>query len=79
MMQILGLLGMYFDAVIVFVTNSTLLFRLAMAILWLKPSRCNTFVGKNENGFKHVFRTCLVTILWPYIKHSLFCLSIFRK
>ena len=33
MMQILGLLGMYFDALVVFVTNSSLLFRLAMAIL----------------------------------------------
>jgi hypothetical protein len=31
MMQILGLLGMYFDAGVVFVTNSSLLFRLAMA------------------------------------------------
>jgi hypothetical protein len=28
MMQILSLLGMYFDAVVVFVTNSSLLFRL---------------------------------------------------
>ena len=33
MMQILDLLGMYFDAWVVFVTNSLLLFRLAMAIL----------------------------------------------
>ena len=33
MMQILDLLGMYFDAAVVFVTNSLLLFRLAMAIL----------------------------------------------
>ena len=32
-MQILGLLGMYFDAAVVFVTNSSLLFRFAMAIL----------------------------------------------
>ena len=35
LMQILGLLGMYFDAAVVFVTNFLLLFRLAMAILWL--------------------------------------------
>ena len=34
LMQILDLLGMYFDAVVVFVTNSSLLFRLAVAILW---------------------------------------------
>ena len=32
-MLILGLLGMYFDAAVVFITNSSLLFRLAMAIL----------------------------------------------
>ena len=34
LMQILVLLGMYFDAVVVFViTSQTLLFRLALAIL----------------------------------------------
>ena len=32
-MLILGLLGMYFDAAVVFVTNSSLLFRLVVAIL----------------------------------------------
>ena len=32
-MLILGLLGMYFDAAVVFFTNSSLLFRMAMAIL----------------------------------------------
>ena len=32
-MQILGLLGMYFDAAVVFVKNFSLLFRLALAIL----------------------------------------------
>ena len=32
-MLILGLLGMYFDAAVVFVTNSKLFFRLAVAIL----------------------------------------------
>ena len=32
-MQILVLLGMYFDAEVVFVTSQTLLFRLAVAIL----------------------------------------------
>ena len=32
-MLILGLLGIYFDAVVVFVTKSSLLFRLAVAIL----------------------------------------------
>ena len=33
MIQILVLLGMYFDAVVVFVTSQKLLFRLALAIL----------------------------------------------
>ena len=32
-MLILGLLGMYFDAAVVFVTKSSLLLRLAVAIL----------------------------------------------
>ena len=32
-MQILVLLGMYFDAAVLFATNSLLLFRLALAIL----------------------------------------------
>ena len=32
-MQILGLLGMYFDAVVVFVKKTSLLFRLTPAIL----------------------------------------------
>jgi hypothetical protein len=33
LIQILVLLGMYFNAVVVFVTSQTLLFRLALAIL----------------------------------------------
>ena len=35
LMQIRVLLGMYYDAVMVFVTSQTLLFRLALAILCL--------------------------------------------
>ena len=35
MIQILGLLGMYFDAVVVEVKTFSLLFRLALAMLWL--------------------------------------------
>ena len=34
MIEILVLLGMSFDAVVVFVTSQTLLFRLTLAILW---------------------------------------------
>ena len=33
-MLILGLLGMYIDAVVVFFTISSLFFRMAMAVLW---------------------------------------------
>ena len=32
-MQVLGLLDMYFDAAVVFVTSHSLLFKLALAIL----------------------------------------------
>ena len=39
MIQILVLLGMYFDAVMVFVASQTLLFRLALAILCQKTPR----------------------------------------
>ena len=42
-MLILGLLDMYFDAAVVFVTNSSLLFRLAVAILWLEQNSQHTF------------------------------------
>ena len=35
-MLILGLLGMYFDAAVVFVKTFSLLFRLALAVLWEK-------------------------------------------
>ena len=45
MIQILGLLGiMYFDAVVVFVTNSSLLFRLAMAICELRATIFHHFI-----------------------------------
>ena len=33
-MLILDLLGLFFHAVVIFVTSQTLLFRLALAILW---------------------------------------------
>ena len=36
MMLILSVLGMYFDAAVVFLTNSSLLFRLAVVILWIQ-------------------------------------------
>ena len=56
-MQILVLLGMYFDAVVVFVTSQTLLFRLALAILCvllvkvhiLGNSRLHTQYGHSQS------------------------------
>ena len=34
-MKILDLFGMYFDAAVLFVTSQTLLFRLALVMLWI--------------------------------------------
>ena len=48
-MLILGLLGMYFDAAVVFVTKSSLFFRFAAAILWkrgVKRSPHVIYVGR---------------------------------
>ena len=42
-MQILDLLGMYFDAAVVFVTKSSLLFRFTLAILCGKTSEILDF------------------------------------
>ena len=39
-MLILGLLGMYIDAAVVFFTNSSLLFRMAMAVLCTAVAPC---------------------------------------
>jgi hypothetical protein len=39
-MQILGLLGMYFDAVVVEVKKYLLFFRLALAIMWVSKLLC---------------------------------------
>ena len=41
-MQILDLLGMYFDAAVLFVTSQTLLFRLALAITVVLPFSTQT-------------------------------------
>ena len=56
-MLILGLLGMYFDAAVVFVTIQTLLFRLSLAILC--PISCQKlfFLPSNEDFFFKSFCT----------------------
>ena len=49
MIQILGLLGMYFDAMVVEVKTFLLLFRLALTILW---SEClPNFLITGESNF----------------------------
>ena len=52
-MLILGLLGMYFDAAVVFVTNSSILFRLAVAIL------CSTYLSRHKHHKGEVNRVSL--------------------
>ena len=47
-MQILGLLGMYFDAVVVEVKTFLLLFRLALAILWVNNDRISYSQSQSE-------------------------------
>jgi hypothetical protein len=48
-MLILGLLGMHFDAAVVFVTKSSLFFRLAPAILLKDKSTTNLFMKYTLN------------------------------
>ena len=60
-MLILGLLGMYFDAVVVFVTSQTLLFRLALAILCtnkvdLKPRHSLIVPSKLKGYLEDTFK-----------------------
>ena len=51
-MLILVLLGKHFDAVVVFVTSQTLLFRLALAISTVIDLRFHTGSGVNSHGRK---------------------------
>ena len=53
-MLILVLLGMYFDAVVVFVTSQTLLIRLALAIL------CQVIITKKIESSKNTEETVLI-------------------
>ena len=50
-MLILGLLGMYFDAAVLFVTSQTLLFRLVLAILCL--ANFASLSWKLDNPYYH--------------------------
>ena len=48
LMLILGLLGMYFDAAVVFVSSQTLLLKLAVAILWFIFIPLPFWLGMND-------------------------------
>ena len=52
-MQILVLLGMCFDAVVLFVTSQKLFFRLALAILWFRSSFCKLIYNYQNHDFDH--------------------------
>ena len=47
LVQILVLLGMYFNAAVVFVTSHSLLFRLALAMLWALSNSLSNIISKN--------------------------------
>ena len=53
-MHILDLLGMYFDAAVVFVTNSQLLFRFTLAILWVWLVTAPGYRGDGELMFNSI-------------------------
>ena len=58
-MLILGLLGVYFDALVVFVTSQTLLLRFAVAILWRKVQKIHIIsVSCNCNCMTFIFKIC---------------------
>ena len=81
-MLILGLLGMYFDAAVVFVTSQTLLFRLALAILCavtfgFPNSKKNSFRGNYMRKYGSYFEPnwALFNFFWnysPFIIKTLF-------
>ena len=58
-MQILGLLGMYFDAVVVFVTNFSLLFGFNLVILCF--SKICEFVTNTTTALKYKLQLILLS------------------
>ena len=76
-MQIVGLLGMYFDAAVVFVINFSFLFRLALAILWRASSTHSKKVpmhvtkltktvlcnqGRKRNHIQNLYKTSKIDV-----------------
>ena len=69
MIQILGLFGMYFDAVVVEVKTFLLLFRLALAILWVSVNLTLHFPTTSQTSFgSWIFVSKLVTTLRAKIR-----------
>ena len=66
LIQILGLFGMYFDAVVVEVKTFLLLFRLALAILWHRNSSYNVDWNNAMN------RTCFDFLSSIFSKKKIF-------
>jgi hypothetical protein len=61
-MLILGLLGMYFDAAVVFVTSQTLFLRLALAILWVSRQIPNGSHNLYFSGLNHLLQVKMFEI-----------------
>ena len=73
-MLILVLLDMYFDAAGVFVTKSSLLFRLAVAILWVLPC-CGL-----ESFYYHLLgHTSFLSVLLGALKREANRISTMRR
>ena len=69
-MLILGLLGMYFDAAVVFVTKSLLFFRLAVAILWaFAVSIFSEGLEGLFRGIRHTDRFWWYLVVFRKIRH----------
>ena len=76
---ILGLLGIYFDAVVVFVMKSSLFFRLAVAILCTVVTMCLKILVKNTSSTTSVLsihkiwlKSSAITAQYQVIKVSFF-------
>ena len=59
-MQILGLVSMYFNAAVEFVTSHSLLFRLALAILW----------NSNQHYVPHDLRFTLLYMMMIFLVNN---------
>ena len=74
MIQILGLLGMYFDAVVVEVKTFLLLFRLALAILWseyaIQQKEQETETNENSKNQLYTGENSNLLILLSYFSRN---------